>query len=99
MSGVDDGGVWGQFDFELVAAVDAYDQAVGPHGYPMWEALDPGLNPNEYASEWRVQVDEPVVDWVEKARRDAEAVYRKQHPNDTLNGLIFPARRVRRSTV
>lgn len=67
----------------------------GAHGQPMSESTSPLANPINPDGQWTYQSGAPLVDYAEKARRDAEDEYRKQY-DKVPNGLIFPVTKVSR---
>lgn len=80
---------------DLMIAYQRYVADVGRHGHLMSEATDPKADPNEYDGGYRYVADDPVVDWAEKARLDAEEAWRRAAGDDVnMNGLIFPVRKV-----
>lgn len=86
-----------EWDEEQVALMTAYKRFaddIGPHGFLMSEATDPGADPNEYDNPLRFVAEAPVIDWVRKAQLDAEAAWRTAEGEDAnMNGLTFPVRK------
>ena len=84
-----------EFDADQVAyliAIQLYENDIGPHGYPMSEAMSEEANPNNYDGHWRYQGVGPFTDYAEKAKADAVDAYRAGFPKDSppnMNGLIF----------
>ena len=76
---------WTRDDVALLLASRQRDREYGPHGVLMSEAQDP-------ASQFAYTA-EPVMDWVEKARKDFEDAYRRNNPDASLNGIMFRAKR------
>lgn len=85
---------WDEDQLALMTAYKRYADDLGPHGYLMSEATDPGADPTEYDNPLRFGVEAPIVDWARKAQLDAEAAWRAAEGDDAnMNGLIFPVRK------
>lgn len=67
------------------------------HGFHVSEALSEEADPANREGAFKFVAGTPVVDYAEKARRDAEKSYREQYKDANLNGLIFPVRKVDRN--
>lgn len=66
------------------------------HGFHLSEALSAEADPANRDGAFKFVAGEPVVDYAEKARRDAEKAYRDAYKDANLNGLFFPVRKVDR---
>lgn len=85
---------WDDDQRDLMLAYKQFADDIGPHGFLMSEATDPGADPTEYDNPLRFGVEAPIVDWVRKAQLDAEAAWRTAEGDDAnMNGLIFPVRK------
>lgn len=74
-------------DRARLIALRRLEQELGPHGYPMSEAMDPA---NQFAFEG---YEKPRTDFVEKARKDAMDAYYKRYPDADRNGHIWGVKR------
>lgn len=87
-----------EFDTEqvdLLLASAAFEAGIGAHGFPMDEATSPEADPaNRGGAYHYVTADAPVVDYVEKARKDSETAYGKKYKDANTNGHIWPVSRV-----
>jgi len=64
---------WTPDDVAFLVASRLAEREIGPHGFPMSEALNPA---NQFAFKGR---EGPRVDWAQKAKLDAQDTYYKQH--------------------
>jgi hypothetical protein len=63
----------------------------------MREATSPDADPKNRKGTLLFKADAlPVEDFVERARTAAQEAYRKEHPDESMAGLIFPVRRFER---
>lgn len=85
---------WSPGDVDLMLAAAAADRETGPHGHPLWESTSDEASPTNYSSTLRYVAGPILTDWAEKARRDAEDKFRKQFPNESLNGRIFTVKKI-----
>lgn len=70
----------------LLADVAASKVPRGAHGLPLSETTDP-------ANQFAYEVPNPVMDWAQKALDDQQALYKKQHPNSPMGGLLWKVAR------
>lgn len=90
---------WSQADLRMVLEQDRWERSLNRNGIPLDEATSSEANPNNYGGSHHYVVGDPMVDWSERARLDAEAKYQAEHPDDKMHGLIFqPVRKDRLRT-
>lgn len=83
-------------DVDLLLEWQHRDKDRGPHGQPLSESTSALADPNNRAGTHSYRAGLPVVDWAERARKDAEEAYRKQYKDAVPNGLIFLVEKVNR---
>jgi len=80
---------------DLLLASAAFEASIGSHGFPMAESTSADADPSNRAAKYRFTAGKfPVVDYAEKARKDAEQAYLKKYPDANTNGHIWPLSRV-----
>lgn len=89
---------WSQDDRDLVMAQWLHEKSLGPHGFPMSEAVsnEGNLNNPDGSYWWRVTDPDGRIDWAEKAAEDARERFRERFPNESMNGRLFPVEKVSR---
>lgn len=85
---------WDDEQVDLFLAYEAYMASLGPHGFPIAEAMSDDANPTNYSGGYRYVSDRVFTDWAEKARLDAQDRYKADNEKANMNGLIFDVRRV-----
>jgi hypothetical protein len=69
----------------------------GPHGHLLVESMSPDADPNNRGGTHYYESDFPRVDFAERARLNAADRYRAGlGENESMNGLVFPVRKVDR---
>lgn len=80
-----------------MVAYNLHLATLGPHGFPTSEATSSEADPNNRLGSFKFVADDvPTIDFVEKARRDAEDAYRENYKDANMNGLSFPVRKIER---
>jgi len=98
---------WTPDQVALVLGVTGFEQMLGPHGQPMDEATSPDADPSNPRGSHRYAAGKltvtpegafvrlPIVDFAEKATKDAEDLWRKAAgENANPHGFMWPVEKV-----
>lgn len=83
----------GADQIDLLIASDEIERDVGHHGQPMSEATSDEADPNNYEGAYRY-VAHPVVDWAERAIKDARKTLQSTIPDEDLSDTVFVVERI-----
>lgn len=75
----------------LIALVES--QRVGPHGYPMNEAMSPAGDPSNPDREWDWDVGLPSIDFAQAAVDRAIDQYRTAYPDADMSSLKWAVKK------
>lgn len=89
---------WDDEQRALAIASFEVDRETPDHGFHLSEALSAEADPANRDGAFKFRAGLPVVDWAEKARRDAADAYRRDNDNANMNGLFFPVEKVDRTS-
>lgn len=80
-----------------LVAYEKHLSTLDPNGFPLEETTSPEADPANRKGSYKYVADaEPVVNYAEKARRDAEDAYRQLYKDANFNGMSWSARKVDR---
>lgn len=88
---------WDDEQRALMVASFEVEAETPDHGFHLSEALSDEADPNKPGGSFKFVAGNPVTDFAEKARRDAEQAYFEHYKDANRNGLIFPVRKVDRT--
>ena len=78
---------WSRADVEALDALRQVREAVGPHGYPMDEAMSPDGDPSSWDALYEWVPLPPAVDHAQAAQNRFIEAYRKQHPDADMSAM------------
>lgn len=84
-----------QSQYELLAALEAYEADIGPHGQYMSEATSPDGDPANQKRKYQFVAGMPgapglpLVDFAAKAQAEAMDAYYKKYPDQSRAGHLW----------
>ena len=88
---------WDEDERALVIASFEVEAETPGHGIHLSDATSVEADPANREGAFKFVVGNPIVDYAEKARRDAEDAYKSHYKDANMNGLFFPVRKVDRA--
>lgn len=84
---------WSPGDIAALVAVREQRKLIGPHGWPIDEAMSPDGDPSSWDAKYQWVVPPPSVDYAQRAIDIKKAEYAKEYPNVDMNSLRWRVER------